>query len=646
MQNSLSNRQAAIVLPAILLAALFIAAGVIPISSLWGFNHLRYFSNYWIVVYAVLFGLAFIPASAAWLSMLIGRVSDRFGRTPPAVRILVIAGLAAVIFYVLRVHVHSLGDGYQRIYQIEKGYSYYHSEPLDFFLHAVLYRGLKIAGIASGELTYTLFSIIAGTAFVSIVLLVRFPEDEDSALLKSLLIFFGGSQLFFGYVESYSLVYIFSLLYLLLAASFLISSKGLPAASIMLALAMASHMTAVIFVPSFLYLIYHSFKHCKPRRLRDVYLPVIIGLLPFVAIVVQEIWLRSSHGEYVPSVSGGILPLYSVSEYSILSAQHFFDIVNQLLLICPVALILLIYLVFRKKPEAATKGLNPFAFIAMAGSVIMLLAMDPKLGYARDWDLMAMPAATIGLALVILSVSSSGAIRLRNYSKFVLASVSVLFLSSWVLTNAATSRQLARAEELLTLSEKGRHYSTELLAYYYRYRAHDSEKALQLLQKVAGIAENARIYNKIAKLQLDLGEEKEALKSIYAGLALDSNFAELHLLAGATFTRMGQPRLGLPFLLKARALEPDQFNIYHSLGNAYYRLDSIPQAAVAFKEAIRLQPDFASGYIELGNMLRLMRIYDSAYVYVQKGLKLDPDFPQGYELLELIKAELTPPPGR
>lgn len=645
-QERESVRRATIVIPAILLAALFVAAGAIPIASLWGFNHLRYFPQYGLVLYAVLLALALLPASASRLRLLFDRISRRIGNMPPVGRVLAVAGLSAVVFYILRVHVHSLGDGYQRIYQIEQGYAYFHSEPLDFFLHAVLYRALMLFGITSGELTYTTFSIVAGTAFVTTVSLFRFPRGRDSSLLKLLLIFFGGSQFFFGYVESYSLVYIFSVLYLLFAARFLVANEGLPAASVMLALAMLSHITAVIFLPSFLYLIYHSLKYCRPRQFSTTYLPTIIGVSPFVAIVAQEIWLRVTVSEYIPSVSGGILPLYSAAEYSILSQSHLFDIVNQFLLVCPAALILLVHLFVQKCRNNRTKGLKPFVYSTAFFSLLMLLVVDPKLGFARDWDLLAAPAATVGLGIVLLAVLYDGKVRWGDYTRFVLISFGVFFFSSWVLTNATTSRQLARAEELLTLSDKGLGYSTELLAHYYRFTAKDNEKALQLLQRVSGIARNPRVYSKIAKIQLELEDDKEALKSIFAGLELDSNYAELHVMAGSAFTRMDKPRLGLPHLYRALALEPERFNIHHSLGNAYYLMDSIAQAAAAFREVIRLEPGFVPAYFETGNMFRLLGQYDSAYVYVRKGLKLNPDYPKGIQLLDAIKAELTSPPVR
>ena len=76
----------------------------------------------------------------------------------------------------LRVHVHSLGDGYQRVYQVEKGYLHNPPEPLDFFLHSILYRLLNPSLGVSAESIYTSLSIIFGIVLVTGVYLFRFPN--------------------------------------------------------------------------------------------------------------------------------------------------------------------------------------------------------------------------------------------------------------------------------------------------------------------------------------------------------------------------------------------------------------------------------------------------------------------------------------
>jgi tetratricopeptide (TPR) repeat protein len=232
-------------------------------------------------------------------------------------------------------------------------------------------------------------------------------------------------------------------------------------------------------------------------------------------------------------------------------------------------------------------------------------------------------------------------VKIRSRLAFLVGAASILFLSSWILTNASAQRQLTRAEDLLKLTDRGHGYGAELLAEYYKFEAKDNEKTLEILQSITGRARNARVYNKIAKVQIDMGRREDALKSIYKGLEIDSTWPELHLLAGVNWTILGHPEKGLPHLLTALGFDPGRPEIYHALANAYYRLDSLYKATLAFKEVLRLKPDYATVYFETSNAYRLMGQYDSALVYVKKGLRLNPNFPRGYKLLDLIKAGLA-----
>jgi hypothetical protein len=644
MSNDQSiNSKWRLIIPALFLMTVFILAGIIPFGSLWGFNHLKYFPGYVSIIYAVIVLFFIIPYIAEKAGAILSRLTGDFQKMPLVVRIIVIALMAGIIFYIFRVHVHSLGDGYQRIYQIEKGYMYYHTEPLDFFLHAIFFRGLKIFGVISGEMTYTIISVAAGIVFILMVYLFKFPEQitsNSAVLIKLLTISMGGMQMFFGYVESYTFFYLFSLLFLLWASRFMVTNQGLATASLLLALAMASHITALFLLPGFAFLIYVNLKNTKPLSFNKKYLPILLILLAVAGLIIQEIRLRYFIDIYTPSYSGGILPLFSLSEYSIFSPVHLYDILNQILLIAPICLLLLAYFIPGKKTNSDKRNLNIFLIIIIVSALLVISMIDPKLGYARDWDLLSIPTAVLGLSLCIFLLIGHNQQKVNKYTAFIIGSISILLLSGWILTNSSEKRQLERAEDLLSLSEKGQGYSTELLAHYYRYKKNDVQKALVLYQSITGRAKNARVYNKIAKAQNELGRYEDALKSANSGLELDSNLTDLQFMAGFILLKLNKPQFALPYLHKARELAPDRFEIYYFLSDAYYQLDSLGMSLITAREAIRLKPNFAPTYIEIGNTFNRLGVYDSAFVYTKKGLKLDPNNATGYELLEDIKGKL------
>jgi len=644
MSNDQSiNSKWRLIIPALLLTTVFILAGLIPFGNLWGFNHLKYFPGYVSIIYAIVILLFLIPLLARKIIAAISRLCAGFQKQPLLVRIFIISLMAGTIFYFFRVHVHSLGDGYQRIYQIEKGYMYYHTEPLDFFLHAILYKVLKIFGAASGELTYTIISTAVGIVFVTTIYLFRFPKQitsNSAVLVKLLTISMGSMQIFFGYVESYTFFYLFSLLFILWATKFTLINRGLTIASLMLALAMASHITAIFLLPGFAFLIYINLKNTRPLSLNKKYLPILLVLLAVAGLIIQEIRLKYFMDIYTPSFSGSILPLFSLSEYSIFSPKHLYDIFNQMLLIAPACFLLLPCFIPGLKLESDKKNLYILLSIVFVCGLLLISIIDPKLGYARDWDFLSIPTSMLGLSLSIFLLIGQNKQKANKYTVFVIGSISLILLSGWILTNSSEKRQIERAEDLLSLSEKGQGYSTELLAHYYRYKKNDVQKALELYQGITGRAKNARVYNKIAKAQNELGRYEDALKSANSGLELDSNLTDLQFMAGYILLKLDKPRLALPYLHKARKLAPDRSDIYYFLSNAYYQIDSIGISLITAREAIRLKPDFAPTYIQIGNIFNRLEVYDSAFVYTKRGLKLDPNNATGYELLEDIKEKL------
>nr|MBN2277002.1 hypothetical protein [candidate division Zixibacteria bacterium] len=630
----------AIIAAAMILCLFFILAGTIPLESFWGFNHLKYFPPFVTLIYALLFLCILIPATSNGINKLLTTFSDRFKSLPGPVKVILVFTISAVIFYFFRVHVYSLGDGYQRIYQIEQGYLFFHTETLDFFLHGILYRFLNLLGKFSAEWVYIFFSILTGIGFVLTVFFVRPDFDsrpETRIFIKVALFALGGLQLFFGYVESYSLFYAFSLLYLFFASDTLFSGRRLLTASIILALALVSHEAAMVFVPSYLYLAFKCNKTKPKIAFSRRIVAFLIVIVPTMAVIGMEIWLRLNVAEYLPELSGGILPIYSPGSYAIISPRHLLDVLNEFLLISPIPFLILPILFISYKSNSNHRAVTVFSIVIIISSLAMLLLLDPKLGYARDWDLFSIPAAAVGLGSALLLISRISLNNIKRHSQLILAALPIIFLSGWITLNASEKRQLDRAESLLKLSDRGAGYATELLAHYYSSRLGDNNKALRLLESIEGSAKNARVYGKIARALYDQGRPAEAMANIYRGLAIDSNAIKLYQMAGDLMILQGRPDSSLPYLIKAARMDPVNYGTYYSLGVAYRDLDSLSQSVSAFQQAIKIRPESAGACFKIGQVFYLMGRSDSAFVYVERGLHLNPNYPGGADILETIK---------
>jgi hypothetical protein len=640
----LSERNSAII-TALMLAGIFILAGLLPIHLLWGFNHLQYFSAAFIITLIIIFLAALIPRVNERIYSLCRRISDTIHKLPRWLQVVMIGSFAFAVFYILRVHVHSLGDGYQRIYQIERGYYFYHTELLDFFLHSALYRILHSLANSSAETTYIIFSIFCGIVFVLAVYRFKSLDDQfgrNVGLVKFLIISMGGIQLFCGYVESYSLFYTAMLLYIFYAVRFINTGKGITATSISFALAFMAHLTGVFFIPSFLYICYIRIRAEKKIAFLGRYFPLIILCVSAVVVASLVIWAKLRFGLYISSFQSNILPLFSPSGYCVFSLEHFLDIGNEILLIAPVAVLAALLLIAGRSSLAINRPLKYFFVLVASFAGLFLLITDPKLGFARDWDMFSTPTAALGSIVMILYAIKDPVKSHGNYIKTLIAILALIFTATWVLTNSSTKRQLARAEELLNLSERGRGYGTELLAFYYLNEARNSRKALELYNGISGESKNARVYGNIAQIEYDSEHYRDALNSARKGMTLDSNETFLQYMAGAALTKMDSLYQAYPYLLKARNLEPNNPVYNYDLGQVYYRIDSIQPAINAFREVIRIDPKAAPAYFSAGQAFLLIRQYDSAFAYTQKGLKIKPDDTEGWKLMDLIKHGAVP----
>ncbi|MDP2807309.1 MAG: hypothetical protein Q8O74_04125, partial [bacterium] len=298
----------------------------------------------------------------------------------------------------MRVNIPLLGDGILRSQEISAGRLLSFTEPLTTLIHGLLHRLLAVIGFQTNlaELAYRITSITAGLA--ALILYCRFAKKHnDGRIFWPLIIVLAGAgfnQIFYGYVESYGLFLAAVGWYLFLVREKISSPQPSFTPAILAGLAAALHGSGIFLFPSLVYYwTRRSYFSSRAGRIRFVKEFLIFSAIPAAALAIGL--LLVSRPEIVTSFSElpkkSLLPLWDgFWGYGILSPGHWLDILNQFSLTAPAALLLAVFSAGRKKnffqaPEAKFLGL------AMAGGIIFLIIVDPKLGAARDWDLLAWP---------------------------------------------------------------------------------------------------------------------------------------------------------------------------------------------------------------------------------------------------------------
>jgi hypothetical protein len=322
--------------------------------------------------------------------------------------------------------------------------------PLTVFLHARLWAvGSSLFGWPDAATAYALTSTLCGGLFVYFLLLATHLLGRDGperAVIFGLVVSTGAVQLFFGYVENYTIMSLGVLLYLYLGLRCLRGEIGPTWLAIALALTNAFHPSTVVLIPSLLYLFWRR----SEGGMRIGTLARL--LLPFVIAALGVLLLLQSGDHGLDALTGldapggmdrrWLVPLWRVEtnweHYTMFSLGHLQDIINEQVLIAPFGLPLLAALALKPRKMLGTSevsGTWPFLAVATGCYLLFTWAWNPDYGGQRDWDLFAPAAWPLMLLDAYLLTRLADRRESLTVSGLILSAVSLLFTATWVYTN-------------------------------------------------------------------------------------------------------------------------------------------------------------------------------------------------------------------
>jgi Tfp pilus assembly protein PilF len=565
-----------------LLLLLQALGGLVPGPLLWGVNHLAYASPVLRILWP-LFGIFLIWTSAGdrigrWL---INRVAPvLLGQRLVAYVVAPVVG--ALLFWSLRCKTHFLGDGWLLGEMVAAGLPFHGFDFIHYHLIAKLFRTLALPVEADAFILFAGTSIVAGAFYLVVAAWSArnlSKDDGQRILLYLLLVFFAPVEMFMGYVECYSILMVFMLLFL--AAVALHYRRGLPAwvPAAAFGLGLAFHLNALFLAPLLPVLVFWPARRASRsvlKRLASVALPVAAAMVLAASFYLLEGYNRSKFEfDFVKSRQTQKLLVTLLGSHGFLSWRHWKDVLNLLLLVAPVPLVMLLVAALRRKPavvasrstaSAAPRRLDEReskrpatakltrpdepkqsgegkrsdhveqsddserrALITLLfGSLLLVFLMSSvhmKLGIARDWDLFAAQTPIFVLAAYL---AWSKLARGRSGSRLVGIAVSAaMFLSlPWFWLNASEVRSVQRFKDIVA-DQPGfsRAYAHEELGKYYRKQGMILE-ALEEYRICAQLfPDNARFCAVLGGLQYNRGLRDDALRSFSRALQADSTYA-------------------------------------------------------------------------------------------------------------------------
>lgn len=601
------------------LLALQAIAAFLPGPLLWGVNHLAYVPVPLRLVGLLLGGVVLWTRAGEglgrWLQtrvapLLLGRRAVAYGLLPL---------LGAAGFWLLRARTHFLGDGWLLGELIARGVPFHSFDFLDYFGHAWLFHRLHLTTEGAAFQLFAVLSVVAGALYLVFAAWSArhlSTDDGERVTLYALLVAAAPLELFMGYVECYSFLTAFLLLFL--AALTGHYTRRTPRAWVAAAFgaALAIHLDALFLSPLVLLLILvppDGRVAPTPRRTLEILLPILACLAVTAVIYLAAHYSRGAFEvDFRIGRRGQRLLAPLTGEGSLLSGARIKDALNLVLLLAPVPLALLVAARPGRRAGARPARGETVLLVGVAGLLLLMLFVHMALGVARDWDLFAPSAAVFTFAAFLLWRRRTGGHPAAR-EVGAIAATAFLLAAPWFWVNAGEARSVRRFGDVIAdLPRFARAYAHEEIGKYHRKAGRTAEALAEYRICTEIFPGNPRFQVALGGLLYNTGRRDEALSVFERAYAADSTYA----LSLEMLTRLHAERddvdgaLGFARRLARRPEEPARAAAMHgALAATRERYD---EAIDAYRRARRKDPTAGDYAMQFGALCLLRERYTEA----------------------------------
>ncbi len=538
------------------------------------------------------------------LASLFSAISRRLGTSHKHLKYAALSILSFSFFWWFKEKMYLLGDGNLRASEIVAGVRPHFTESLDSVLHSLIF---KISGL-DAYTVYALLSCTAGAAFVYLALILseRMGErGEEKVLAFSVLALMGSNQLFFGYVESYTLAYVATLAFVFFSWLHLDGKCGLWLPVLAFLFTTGLHLAGLTLVPALIYLASASSGQDGVDR-ATASKAQRYGLLVSALIVLGVgLWIVGRNAS--PSAGFDSILLFPLgrlkdSLYPAYSLSHLLDFFNHQLLVSPVGPAIWLAVILSGRVAFHLKSrMAKFLLVVSIPQLLFALLLNPQLGYPRDWDLFAFTASGYTVLGIYLFIRVPAQHRAGGVAFATLALVTTALLSTvpWIHVNATQDKAIARFEHILSLNPQRAALGHECLAYNYR-RLGEKAKEVEGWIRAAELSGKPRYVRNLGAVYVEMGEYGKAAEKLEEVVKLDPEDHVTHSDLGKVYVLLGENRKAKASFETALRLRPDEPEYYQNLGLFLLNSGEAAEAIPVFEKALQLRPDLTPVHRSLG----------------------------------------------
>ncbi|MFQ6031651.1 MAG: tetratricopeptide repeat protein [Candidatus Zixiibacteriota bacterium] len=633
-----------IFLTCLFLVLVHAVASFFPKERLWGLSLLHYvppFFRFFLIGFGL---LMLIPPTnrfvADGLAKLLALAENGLKGINKYYKYALISLASFFPFWIFKIKTYLLGDGNLRVAEIVDGWTFSATAPLDFYLHAFLSRLLKLNPFT----TYAILSCLAGVLFIFLILLLSDllgKEGQRKLLIFSVLASMGANQLFFGYVESYTLMYAAQAGFVLFSLYYLKGRCGFFWPSLIFILSISLHLSAIFLLPSVLYLSVAK-KSQEAEAKNEIFtLGNIIKIVSILLIVGGGLLILRHYNPQKSDLSSFLIfPLGGGEDhYYLFSLPHLLDFLNHQLLISPLGIPIWLALgLFFLKRINFKKREVVFLLILSVCTLVFALVVDPKLGYPRDWDLFAFCGLgyTILGVYLLINIMTDAEVKSLRYLTLALTSTTLISTLPWVYVNATEEKAVERVTHILELDGKRSALGHEALAYYYRNHS-QKEKEIEEWKKAIALFEKPRYIKNLGVVYIEVGKYQEAAWQLEKILDKDPDDHLTCSDLGKVYAALGKHKEAKQQFQRAIELQPDNPLYYENLGYFFLNLRSYEESKETFRKALQVDSSYFPNYRNLGMVYANLGENKEAIKYLELYLKHEPQARDRNYIYGLIK---------
>jgi protein O-mannosyl-transferase len=146
-------------------------------------------------------------------------------------------------------------------------------------------------------------------------------------------------------------------------------------------------------------------------------------------------------------------------------------------------------------------------------------------------------------------------------------------------------------------------------------------KALELSPR------NHDALTNLASAKIELKKYEEASELLARSIKLEPFAVEVHIASGLLNVRLGKPKSGLAFFLKAAEIRPDINEPWNNIGALYGEMGQYDKSVEALKMAVQVDPKDENSNLNLAVAFYLLKDYENAKKYAKISYSLGKTLP-------------------